>query len=225
MTAAGPDGPGTAEPGGGGPGRRAIVVLAGTAGLAFLADLSTKHLALATLDDRDPVRLLGGTVYLTITRNSGAAFGLGADHTWVFSLITIAVVGWIGWMALRLRSVPWGLSLGLVLGGAFGNLADRIFRAPGHFVGHVVDMVSLFDPYGRVWPVFNLADSALVCGVALAVVLELTGRQRDGTRLRAGDPAPAAGSPKETTDGSARRETTPTEDRRESTDVELGERA
>ncbi|SCL23669.1 signal peptidase II [Micromonospora inyonensis] len=225
MTAAGPDGPGTAEPGGGGPGRRAIVVLAGTAGLAFLADQSTKHLALATLDDRDPVRLLGGTVYLTLTRNSGAAFSLGADHTWIFSVITLAVVGWIGWMALRLRSVPWGLSLGLVLGGAFGNLADRIFRAPGHFVGHVVDMVSLFDPYGRVWPVFNLADSVLVCGVALAVVLELTGRQRDGTRLRGAGSAPAAGSPKESTDVPRRRETTSVEDQRETTDVEQRERA
>ena len=71
-----------------------------------------------------------------------------------------------------------------MLGGALGNLTDRIFRAPGHFVGHVVDMVSLFDPYGQVWPVFNLADSCLVCGVVLAVLLELTGRQRDGTRRR-----------------------------------------
>jgi signal peptidase II len=214
MTAAGPDGPGTAEPGGGGPGRRAIVVLAGAAGLAFLADLSTKHLALATLDDRDPVRLLGGTVYLTLTRNSGAAFSLGSDHTWVFSLITIAVIGWIGWMALRLRSVPWGLSLGLVLGGALGNLADRIFRAPGHFVGHVVDMVSLFDPYGRVWPVFNLADSALVSGVALAIGLELTGRQRDGTRLRpssAGSARPSSAGATASVDG--RRKTTDLEQR------------
>lgn len=105
------------------------------------------------------------------------------------------VIGWIGWMAARLRSLPWAISLGLVLGGALGNLTDRIFRAPGVFVGHVVDMVSLFDPYGQVWPIFNLADSALVSGVVLAVLLELTGRQRDGTRLRsrprAGEPVPS----------------------------------
>ena len=88
-------------------------------------------------------------------------------------------------MALRLRSLPWAVSLGLVLGGALGNLIDRIFRAPGPFVGHVVDMISLFDPYGQVWPVFNLADSSLVCGVLLAVLLELTGRQRDGRRAGA----------------------------------------
>ncbi|MFG1950888.1 signal peptidase II [Micromonospora sp. NPDC048830] len=185
MTATPPAETATAEPGGGKPRRRAIVILAGTALVAFLADLLTKHLALQTLTDRGPVSLLDGTVFLSLTRNSGAAWSIGSGHTWVFPLITIAVIGWIGWMALRLRSVPWAISLGLVLGGALGNLADRIFRAPGHFVGHVVDMISLFDPYGRVWPVFNLADSALVCGVVLAVLLELTGRQRDGSRAGA----------------------------------------
>lgn len=162
----------------------AVTVLLVTAALAWLADLGTKHLALATLTNRDPVRLLDGAVYLTLTRNSGAAFSLASDFTWVFPLVTAAVIGWIGGMAIRLRSLPWAVSLGLVLGGAIGNLTDRIFRAPGVFVGHVVDMVSLFDPYGQVWPIFNLADSALVTGVVLAVLLELTGRQRDGTRLR-----------------------------------------
>ncbi|WP_229400192.1 signal peptidase II [Micromonospora okii] len=183
MTATPPAGPDTADPGGGQPRRRAVVVLAAVAGFSFLADLLTKHLALLTLSDHEPVRLLGGALYLSLTRNSGAAWNIGSDHTWVFSIITLAVIGWIGWMAVRLRSVPWAISLGLVLGGALGNLADRIFRAPGHFVGHVVDMISLFDPYGQVWPVFNLADSSLVCGVVLAVFLELTGRQRDGSRL------------------------------------------
>lgn len=194
MTTAPTGGSGTTEPGGGTPRRTAVVVLATIALVALLADLLTKHLALITLDDREPVRLLGGAVYLTLTRNSGAAWSIGADHTWIFPLITIGVVGWIIWMAVRLRSLPWAVSLGLVLGGALGNLTDRIFRAPGHFVGHVVDMVSLFDPYGQVWPVFNLADSALVSGVILAVLLELTGRQRDGSRLgteRATDDAPA----------------------------------
>lgn len=187
MTAARPARSDTAEPTAGRPRRRATLVLLATALVALLADLGTKHLALLALTDREPVRLLGGAVYLTLTRNSGAAFSLGSDYTWVFPLITLGVIGWISWMALRLRSLPWAVSLGLVLGGALGNLTDRIFRAPGTFVGHVVDMVSLFDPYGRVWPVFNLADSALVCGVILAVGLELTGRQRDGTRLTSAD--------------------------------------
>ncbi|PZG01295.1 signal peptidase II [Micromonospora deserti] len=192
MSEAPPAGSGPAEPAGT-PRRRAVTVLLGIALVALLADLGTKHLALVALTDREPVRLLGGAVYLSLTRNSGAAWSIGADHTWVFPLITLGVVGWILWMALRLRSLPWAVSLGLVLGGALGNLTDRIFRAPGWFVGHVVDMVSLFDPYGRVWPVFNLADSALVCGVVLAVLLELTGRQRDGSRVgRAADGVAAA---------------------------------
>ncbi|WKU07542.1 signal peptidase II [Micromonospora sp. HUAS LYJ1] len=197
MTTAPTAGPGTTEPAGRTPRRRAVVLLVGIALFALLTDLLTKHLALQLLDDRPPVRLLGGAVYLTLTRNSGAAWSIGADHTWVFPLITIGVVGWITWMALRLRSLPWAVSLGLVLGGALGNLTDRIFRAPGHFVGHVVDMVSLFDPYGQVWPVFNLADSCLVSGVLLAVLLELTGRQRDGRRIGAkgDDAAPATTGP------------------------------
>ncbi|MFF5172104.1 signal peptidase II [Micromonospora sp. NPDC000089] len=182
MTTARPAGPGTAEPQAGTPRRRALAVLLGIAATALLADLLTKQWALSALDDRGPVRALGGAVYFTLIRNSGAAWSIGSGHTWVFPLITIGVVAWIGWMALRLRSLPWAVSLGLVLGGALGNLVDRVFRAPGHFVGHVVDMVSLFDPYGQVWPVFNLADSCLVSGVLLAVLLELTGRQRDGRR-------------------------------------------
>ncbi|MEU7754006.1 signal peptidase II [Micromonospora sp. NPDC049101] len=190
MTAAPSAEPGRTDPGGGTRRSRAVAILAGVALVALLADLVTKHLALAALTDREPVRLLGGTVYLSLTRNSGAAWSIGADHTWVFPLITIGVVGWIVWMALRLRSLPWAICLGLVLGGALGNLVDRIFRAPAPFHGHVVDMISLFDPYGQVWPVFNLADSSLVCGVLLAVLLELTGRQRDGGRAgRDGDPA------------------------------------
>jgi signal peptidase II len=75
------------------------------------------------------------------------------------------------------------VALGLVLGGALGNLADRIFRAPGPLQGHVVDVVSLFAPDGSVWPVFNLADSSIVTGGVLLVLLALTGRELDGTRV------------------------------------------
>jgi signal peptidase II len=173
---------------------RALRILGLTGALAFLVDLGTKHVALLLLEDREPVRLLGGAVYLTLVRNSGAAFSFGSDYTFVFPVVALVVLGWIGWMARRLGSVPWAVALGLVLGGALGNLADRVFRAPGPFVGHVVDMVSVFDARGGVFPVFNAADSALTIGVALAILLELTGRQRDGSRLsRAGRPAADTG--------------------------------
>jgi signal peptidase II len=167
--------------------RRALTVLTLTAALALMIDAVTKYLAVANLTDQPPTRLLGGLIYLDLTRNSGAAFSLGTGYTWVFPVVTIVVVGWIGWMALRLRSVWWAVALGLVLGGALGNLGDRIFRAPGILVGHVIDFISLFGPGAQYWPIFNLADSALCCGVVLAVLLELTGRRRDGTRLRRTD--------------------------------------
>lgn len=164
--------------------RRAIGVLAGLAATAVLLDLLSKQLAQAHLaGDTEPVRLLGGLIYLVYTTNSGAAFSLGGSYTAIFSVIAIGVLVWIAWMAARLRSRPWAIALGLVAGGAGGNLIDRLFRSPAPFRGEVVDMISVFSPTGSVWPVFNLADSALVVGVALAVWLELTGRRRDGTRM------------------------------------------
>ncbi|OJF13263.1 signal peptidase II [Couchioplanes caeruleus] len=163
--------------------RKAVVVLGLTALFGLLLDQLTKELSTNGLTEGHPVRILGGLVHLSLLRNSGAAFSLGSGYTWVFPLVTLVVVGWIGAMTLRLRSVPWAVALGLVLGGALGNLGDRLFRAPGVFQGHVVDMISLFGPYGEYFAVFNIADSCLSVGVVLAVLLELTGRQRDGTRL------------------------------------------
>ncbi len=159
-----------------------MAVLATTALLAVVLDQVVKELSTKGLVEGEPVRILGGLIYLSLLRNSGAAFSLGSGYTWVFPLVTLVVIGWIGWLARHLRSVPWALALGLVLGGALGNLGDRLFRAPGPFQGHVVDMVSLFGPYGEYFAVFNIADSCLSVGVVLAVLLELTGRQRDGSR-------------------------------------------
>ncbi len=175
---------------------RALAVLGITALLAVVLDQVVKELSTKNLVEGEPVRILGGLVHLSLLRNSGAAFSLGSGFTWVFPLITFAVVIWIGVMARRLRSLPWALALGLVLGGALGNLGDRLFRAPGVFQGHVVDMISVFGPYGEYFAVFNIADSCLSVGVVLAVLLELTGRQRDGSRLRPakkGEPTTEAG--------------------------------
>ena len=170
---------------------RALALLAGTALIAVVVDQVVKELSTKALVEGEPVRILGGLVHLSLLRNSGAAFSLGSGYTWVFPLVTVAVVIWIGVMARRLRSLPWALALGLVLGGALGNLGDRLFRAPGVFHGHVVDMISVFGPYGEYFAVFNIADSCLTVGVVLAVLLELTGRQRDGTRLRPEKKRPA----------------------------------
>jgi signal peptidase II len=164
--------------------RAAIAVLALTAVVAVVLDQVVKALSTHHLTEGEPVRILGGLIYLSLLRNAGAAFSFGTGATWVFPVITLAVIVWIVWMGRRLRSVPWAIALGLVLGGALGNLTDRLFRAPGPFQGHVVDMLSLFAPYGKGFAVFNIADSCLTCGVVLAVLLELTGRQRDGSRAK-----------------------------------------
>jgi len=161
---------------------RPLALLLTAAVVVVVIDVLTKQWAVAALTDHPPVRLFGGVVYLLLVRNSGAAFSLGTGYTFVFPLITLAVIGWIGWSARRVRSVPWALALGLVLGGALGNFVDRLFRAPGPMLGRVVDFVSLLDRHGEGFPVFNMADSALCIGVALAVLLELTGRRIDGTR-------------------------------------------
>lgn len=161
---------------------RAIGVLALATALAVGLDQLCKQLILSSLSDGSTVRLLGGLIYLDLTRNSGAAFSIGSRYTFVFPLIALVVVAGILWLARELRSVPWAVALGLVLGGALGNLTDRLFRAPGPLRGHVVDFVSVFAPDAKYFPIFNVADSALFCGVVLAILLEVTGRRRDGTR-------------------------------------------
>src|SRR4029079_6568268 len=96
-------------------------------------------------------------------------------------------------LAAMRGSCVGAISLGLVLGGAAGNLVDRLFRSPAPLRGWVVDWISLRSPDGRrLFPIFNLADSAIVCGGVLAVLLALLGVEMDGTRGRRDEPAPAA---------------------------------
>lgn len=145
------------------------------AAFAVGLDQWTKALAEANLDPREPVRILGGLVYLSLTWNSGAAFSLGSDYTWIFTIIASAVVVFLIVLSRRIVYPAWSIAIGLVLGGAAGNLIDRYFREPGFAHGHVVDFISVFAPYAEVFPIFNIADSALCCGVVLIVLLELTG--------------------------------------------------
>jgi len=155
--------------------RRRIGVLVATAALVLIADVVTKVLVVATLSDRPPIRLGGGMVLLREERNSGAAFSLAQGATVFFTLVALGVILVIVRTAARLRSLPWALVLGLLLGGAAGNLADRLFRSPGPLRGAVVDWIDF-----RVWPVFNVADSAIVVGGLLAVWLSFRGIEIDG---------------------------------------------
>ena len=149
----------------------------------FLLDLVTKVVVVATIEPGEDIRVLGGLIYLTQLRNVGAAFSFAEGWTIVFSLIAVVVSVVIVRTARRLFSTGWAVALGLVLGGALGNLVDRIFRAPGFLRGGVVDFLSAFGPDGRIWPVFNVADSAIVCGGILGALLALRGIEFDGTRI------------------------------------------
>ncbi len=158
--------------------------------LVVVADVVTKVWVVAQLIDRPRVRLLGGWVYLTHLRNTGAAFNIGNGFTVLLSIAAIAVVIYVLWLSRLLVSSTWAVALGLIAGGAAGNLVDRLLRAPGPLRGGVVDFISVADPTNPPWPVFNIADSALVVGVAVVVALELF-RRESGFRSR---PAAAAGA-------------------------------
>jgi signal peptidase II len=156
---------------------RRIKILLGVAVFVVAADAISKAIVVATMAHRPPIRLLGGLLTITLVRNGGAAFSIGTSMTIVFTLIAAGVVVVILRAARNLRSIGWAVTLGLLLGGAVGNLIDRIFRAPAPFEGHVVDWIQL--PH---WPVFNLADSAITCAGVLFVLLALRGIRLDGTR-------------------------------------------
>jgi signal peptidase II len=162
-----------------GPRRWKLASLLGVALVVLALDIVSKAIVVGTLSNRPPIRLLGGLLTLRLLRNSGAAFSIGTSMTVVFTFIAAVVIVYILRMARRLGSLAWAIALGLLLGGAMGNLADRIFRSPGLFRGDVVDWIEL--PH---WPVFNLADSAIVCGGILVALLAARGIHIDGTRDR-----------------------------------------
>ena len=146
------------------PARRHRLAFGLAAAVVVLLDQLTKHLALQALDD-GPIDLLG-SLRLNLTFNDGAAFSLGSGRTVWISLIAAGVAAAIVRMGLRADRRLWAVGLGVVLGGALGNLVDRVLRAGDGFgAGHVVDFVDL-----GWWPVFNLADAALWVGIGLLLV-------------------------------------------------------
>ncbi|WP_369217033.1 signal peptidase II [Streptomyces flavofungini] len=157
-------------------GRRRIAVLFAVAVVAYALDLVSKMIVVAKLEHHEPIDILGEWLRFNAIRNAGAAFGFGEAFTIIFTCIAAGVIVVIARLARKLYSLPWAIALGLLLGGALGNLTDRIFRAPGVFEGAVVDFIA---PKG--FAVFNLADSAIVCGGILIVLLSFRGLDPDGT--------------------------------------------
>lgn len=140
-------------------------------------DQATKVWAESALTRGEPVPVVGDLLQLHLTYNSGAAFSLGTGWTGVVTTIATLVSIAIVWQAFRTRSLAWALTLGLLLGGAVGNLVDRYFRPPSVGLGHVVDFLALPN-----FPVFNIADMGVTTAAVLIVVLSLRGYHPDGTR-------------------------------------------
>jgi signal peptidase II len=173
-------------------GRSRLLLLLAVAAVVFALDLVSKLVAVRELAGREPVELLGGLLTLRLVRNPGAAFGMAQGLTVVLTVIAVVVVVAILRTARRLTSGAWAVALGMVLGGAVGNLADRLFRAPAPGRGHVVDFLELPR-----WPVFNLADSAIVLAAAAMVVLSLRGVPHATSGEEPSAAEPSQGSPPE----------------------------
>jgi signal peptidase II len=157
-------------------GKRRIVALFAVAVVAYLLDLGSKMLVVAKLEHHAPIEIFGDVLKFEAIRNPGAAFGIGEAFTVIFTIIAATVIAVIARLARKLYSLPWAIALGLLLGGALGNLTDRIFRSPGVFQGAVVDFIAPAH-----FAVFNLADSSIVCGGILIVLLSFRGLDPDGT--------------------------------------------
>lgn len=164
----------------------AVLVAWATAATVLVIDQLSKVWAVASLEGQPDRQIVGELLRFSFVRNSGAAFGLGAGATIVFSLLAIAVAGVLFRMSTRLVSMWWAVALGLMLGGALGNLLDRVFRSPAPLQGHVVDFLRLPN-----WPVFNVADMSLVTAAVLIVVLSLLNVPYDRPREASKDPAAA----------------------------------
>lgn len=167
------------------PGRRPIsrsaagIIVAILAALVLAADQFVKHLTIENLPLHEAVPVLGEFLQLYYIRNSGAAFSLGSEVTWIFTIALTVVAAIIIWKSFGLRSRLWAVVLGLLLGGVLGNLTDRLLREPGFAVGHVVDMISM--PW-MMPAIFNVADIFIVCGMIAVALLVVLGLRFDGTR-------------------------------------------
>jgi signal peptidase II len=156
--------------------RRLALLLYGVAGTAYALDRWTKVLAEDHLRERPPIEVIPNVLQLRFVTNPGGAFGLFGGRTWLFAAVSVVVVAVVIAASLDLPSRLSSVGLGLVLGGAIGNLTDRLIRAPG-FSGEVVDFLDF-----HVWPVFNVADTVIVTGAGILLLA--------GSRRRRPEPEP-----------------------------------
>ncbi|MCG7291684.1 MULTISPECIES: signal peptidase II [Corynebacterium] len=138
-------------------------------------DQGVKQLMLNWLEPGVPQPVIGDWFRFYLLFNSGAAFSMGENLTWVFTAIQLAFVLGALWFGPRMSSKWEALGVAMIAGGALGNLIDRLFRDPGFWFGHVVDYISVGN-----FAVFNLADAAITVGVVVYFIAALTGELNGG---------------------------------------------
>lgn len=157
---------------------RTMFTLLGIAAGVLLLDQVVKALMIMWLTDRPPVQIIGDLLQFRLIRNSGAAFSMATGATWLLTLVATVVVVVIVRLARKITSLWWTIGLGLLLGGALGNLFDRYFREPGFAQGHVIDFIQV-----KYFAIFNLADVAITCAAIIIVALGLFGIGLDGKKI------------------------------------------
>ncbi len=162
-------------------GRRIPLLFLAVAAAVLALDQITKAIVLHRLEPGVPKDLIGSVLRFHLVKNPGAAFSLGTGYTVVLTVIAVGVAVTVVHMSRRLRSTGWTIAFGLLLGGALGNLSDRFFREPAPLRGHVVDFLEF--PH---WPIFNLADTAIVTAACLMILQTLRGVGLDGSREHRG---------------------------------------
>lgn len=188
---------------------RLVALLLALTVVVLGVDQLTKQLVVSTFTVGEYHPVLGDALGLSLVLNSGAAFSLAEGSTWLFTIAAVVVTVAIIRIARRLGSRGWAVALGALLGGALGNLMDRLFREPGFAVGHVVDFINYNG-----WFVGNVADIAIVLAAAGIVVLSFRGIGVDGRRVgaqedakpegaHAAEPAGSAGSAPDAVDSDA----------------------
>ncbi|GAA2035925.1 hypothetical protein GCM10009720_15610 [Yaniella flava] len=144
--------------------------------IAYVADLWSKETVLANMQEGEQIPVIESVVNWHFIRNPGAAFSIGTEVTWLFTVIQAAGLLIVLYLIVfRARTMPWLITLGALGGGIAGNLTDRLFREPTFGMGHVIDFISVPN-----FAIFNIADSFIVCSIIVIVIMVLFGKTMDG---------------------------------------------
>lgn len=150
---------------------RLALWVSGLAALVIALDQTAKALVIANLQPGRYYEVLGPVLRWYFVRNDSAAFSLGGGITWMFTLFSTAAAVAVIVLSRKIKTTSWAIMAGALLGGILGNLIDRVSREPGFPNGHVIDFISI--PFN--FPIFNLADSAIVIVAIVTVVRVMRG--------------------------------------------------